>query len=166
MLVVDVRRLGRERRYPLEGALPAEDAIWEEQDARPEGALTVALDVQDAAGDILVQGTIRGELALSCRRCLEPVTVAIDEPVALLYRRGAEPDDDEVYPLPERTHQVDLAPALREHWLLAAPAYAVCREGCKGLCPHCGQNLNEGACDCTGEETDSRWGPLLRMKEE
>jgi uncharacterized protein len=43
---------------------------------------------------------------------------------------------------------IDLDPLVREQVLLALPMHAVCRDDCKGLCGTCGQNLNEGQCDC------------------
>lgn len=166
MLVVDLRRLGRERRFRLDGTISREAGVWQAEDARPESGLVARLDVQDVAGDVLVQGTMEGALEVACRRCLEPVRVEIQEPLALLYRHGAEPGEEDSYPLPERGREIDLEPALREHWLLSAPAYVLCRDDCRGLCPRCGKNLNEGACECTFEETDSRWVPLLRLKDE
>ena len=36
----------------------------------------------------------------------------------------------------------------------------LCREDCKGLCPKCGRNLNEGPCGCDLHEEDPRWDAL------
>ena len=47
----------------------------------------------------------------------------------------------------------------REEWLLAVPAFSLCREDCKGLCPRCGADLNERPCDCA-DTTDARWDAL------
>jgi uncharacterized protein len=41
---------------------------------------------------------------------------------------------------------------LREQFYLAIPMRPLCREDCKGLCPHCGTNWNTGTCAC-----DVRW---------
>jgi uncharacterized protein len=58
---------------------------------------------------------------------------------------------------------LDLRAAVRETWLLTAPAYVQCREDCKGLCATCGTNLNESTCNCVPAiKTESRWGPLLK----
>jgi len=42
----------------------------------------------------------------------------------------------------------------------------LCRSDCKGLCPHCGRNLNVESCDCAASVTDPRWSALgdLRKK--
>jgi len=72
-----------------------------------------------------------------------------------------ESDESDVYMLEPRATTVDLRPALREQWLLAAPGLALCREDCKGLCPKCGADLNLGPCDCA-PDVDPRWAALRR----
>ena len=59
-------------------------------------------------------------------------------------------EDPDVFPLGRGRSgmEVDLRPALREQWLLEAPAFVLCRPDCKGLCLTCGANLNLGACSC------------------
>lgn len=166
MLVVDLRRLSREGRLALESAVGAADALWQEEDPRPLDDLVVAVDVQQAGADVLVQGTLEGAVELPCRRCLARARVDIVEPLTLLFREGAGEEDEGLQPLPARAHELDLGPAVREHWLLAAPQFALCAEECRGLCPHCGQDLNEGACDCQPEQRDERWAALLRLKKE
>jgi uncharacterized protein len=74
-------------------------------------------------------------------------------------------DDPDVYALDPQTGELDLREAVREHWLLAAPAFVQCREDCKGLCPHCGANLNDGTCECP-PVTDSRWDALRKVRDE
>jgi uncharacterized protein len=59
---------------------------------------------------------------------------------------------------------VDLDPIVREQILLALPGYPVCDEGCKGLCPVCGANLNERDCGCDRRVPDPRWAGLKNVK--
>jgi uncharacterized protein len=70
-----------------------------------------------------------------------------------------------VLPLP-RGGALDLTTPVREHVLLAVPTYVYCQEGCRGLCPQCGANLNQAVCACTSEEADDRWAPLRQLKAE
>jgi uncharacterized protein len=55
--------------------------------------------------------------------------------------------------------------AVRGEVILAMNPYAVCDPECKGLCPGCGANLNEGPCDCAVDETDPRWETLRALKD-
>src|SRR5207253_1468112 len=56
-----------------------------------------------------------------------------------------------------------LEDVLREQVLLAVPVKAICREDCKGLCPHCGRNLNLEQCSCAEPVEDTRWVPTARL---
>jgi uncharacterized protein len=57
-----------------------------------------------------------------------------------------------------------LEDALREQVLLALPLKVICREDCKGLCPHCGANLNDGQCSCADPPEDPRWTALKDLR--
>ena len=82
----------------------------------------------------------------------------------------AEPGDEDVegdpdvYHLDPRSQQLDLRPAVREQWLLSAPAFVQCRDDCKGLCPSCGADRNAGDCGCTPAAADPRWDALRGVR--
>jgi len=57
-----------------------------------------------------------------------------------------------------------LEDVLREQVLLALPLKVTCREDCKGLCVHCGKNLNEGPCSCATVMEDPRWTALREIR--
>ena len=59
---------------------------------------------------------------------------------------------------------MELEDILREQVLLALPMQRVCSEACKGICPVCGRNRNETACDCRVESADDRWGALRNLE--
>jgi len=60
--------------------------------------------------------------------------------------------------------QIDLTPAMREQILLSIPPSPLCSEDCKGLCPSCGKDLNEGACGCDRTVVDPRWQALKGLQ--
>ena len=62
-------------------------------------------------------------------------------------------------------HILDLTEVVRQNILLAIPPYPVCRSQCAGLCPQCGQNWNEGTCDCTDDQVDPRLQVLKKLLE-
>lgn len=125
---------------------------------------------------VLVQGKATVPLQGQCRRCLRQV--ALSESVDLtrtwvphdLAQKGERRQkdgeveasfdpaavDEDVY----QGKEIDLAPAVREQVLLAVPPPPLCREDCKGLCPTCGEDLNEGECGCDRTAVDPRWAAL------
>src|SRR3954467_5754059 len=164
MLSFDIRSL-ETKAVHVDGSLPPDDPIWEEADVRPSEPVHVTGRLSSAGeGRFHFTGRLEGHLKLACRLCLEEVDVEVDEDVHLLLAEiGAdEADEPDVYLYDPNERNLDLRAAIRESWLLSAPAYAQCREDCKGLCATCGTNLNESTCNCTPTKTDSRWDALLK----
>ena len=56
-----------------------------------------------------------------------------------------------------------LEDVVREQVLLSLPGRTLCQPGCKGLCPRCGQNLNQAACSCDQAPADPRWNALAGL---
>src|SRR5690606_19747399 len=130
------------------------------------GPVEVRLEAQKSGADVVVRGRFHARVELECRRCLAEVLVDVEEPVSLVFRAGLERSEAEAgesYALPPGERILDLGEPLREHVLLAVPQFAVCREACRGLCPQCGTNLNEAACDCGATGGDDRWAELRRV---
>ncbi len=42
---------------------------------------------------------------------------------------------------------IDLEPLIREYFLVEIPISALCKPDCKGLCPICGEDLNQRTCE-------------------
>lgn len=165
MLSVDLSRLAHAGREHVEAVVPPDAPVWEDLDFRFGAPVRLDLEAQSVGGggDVLVRGTVRGVVAQQCRRCLEPLEVPLDVEVAMYFEAGVdetEAADEEVYALPERGGELDLAGPLRQELTLAVSPFPVCREDCRGLCPICGGNRNETECDCREAEVDERWAAL------
>ena len=99
------------------------------------------------------------DVIIPCDRCLTPVNNRIDISVDEEYRISGgelifETDDDEISFI--ENNLLDVDKLLCEWILLSWPTKVLCREDCKGLCPRCGQNLNERDCGCDREVPDPR----------
>ena len=84
--------------------------------------------------ELVVQADIRCALAMTCARCLEEFRVEV-APRRAVFSYSVQPTD-----------VVDITDDVRQEIILAYPMVPVCRPDCKGLCRHCGQNLNAGTC--------------------
>ena len=153
----------------VEGEIPSPDPFGDETALALAEPLRVARRAPSVGEGILVRGRMRTRLALECRRCLTPVEHEIDDGIEMLFEPIADEEeevalDGEVYPLPPRGDTIDLRPALREQLLLRVPDYVVCEEGCRGLCPKCGADLNRATCSCVPEADPSPWDALTKLK--
>lgn len=152
----------------LREEVPPDHPMWTDSGVELSAPLGVDLTAQSVGEGVLVRGSLRGALRMACRRCLAPVEQAVETDVYLLFMaptgEEGEEEDGEVYPLPARGDELDLTDAVREQTLLAVPQYALCQEECRGLCPSCGANLNEGACECVPEAAPSPWDALKNIK--
>lgn len=132
---------------------------------------------------VRIAARAKAELAAECSRCLAPVAldVPVDFDITLVpadeYADEARDTKDsntgptagsfDLGQAEEETYSgkvIDLNPILREQLALALPGYPVCAEGCKGLCPVCGANLNDRECGCDRHVPDPRWAGLKNVK--
>ena len=154
---------------PIRGEILPDDPMWEGSGINLQRPLRVDLVARSVGQGVLVRGTFQTELDRECRRCLTPVSVTAEDSVDMLFEplddlEAAEELGGEVYELPARGDDLDLRPALREQILLRVPHYVVCSDDCRGLCPHCGTDLNQSACACAPVTEASSWDALKQIK--
>jgi uncharacterized protein len=136
----------------------------------PEADVIVDAVLEAVDGGIVATGSVSAPFAAECRRCLGPVTGTVTAEVREVYEPEREPgppvlahdDLEETYPL--HGDQLDLEPLARDAVLLELPLAPLCMEGCRGLCPLCGVNLNEGSCTCQAARIDPRWAGLDALR--
>lgn len=150
---------------------------------RAHGPLHVEFRLKKAGRRVLLAASGTADLVAPCGRCLQPANTAVPVDFELTYvpeeepGKGAPHREDDAGEEPagsfpsrladEETYsgkEIDLEPALREQLILALPPYPVCQEGCKGLCPVCGTNLNERECGCDRKVPDPRWAGLEKFR--
>jgi uncharacterized protein len=123
--------------------------------------ITVAAHLAWAQEDVVVTATVRTHWESECRRCLKQASGDVSVDVREVYEPKS--DQEETYALSGA--QVDLEPLVRDAVLLGLPAAPLCQEGCQGLCPTCGTDLNEGTCDCESSPPDPRWSALDALRD-
>lgn len=133
----------------------------------PDG-IDYNLTLTNTGEGILLQGTASARAVGRCARCLEPVTLDISGDVEGYYL--LEPADEvEGYERDEFDFvgdggTIDLAGPIEAAIVYATPYVVLCKEDCKGLCPQCGANLNEGPCGCQNETDIDEDNPFAALK--
>ncbi len=114
---------------------------------------------------VVVDGKMTGLTQLSCSRCLDDYWQPIKINFTEMFSSNSLEEGTEtlgVQPLPV-DGSIDLTPILRDYTSLDIPIRQVCREDCKGFCPTCGLNLNEGDCGHRQESIDPRMEGLKAL---
>ncbi|MEW6717600.1 MAG: DUF177 domain-containing protein [Chloroflexota bacterium] len=120
-----------------------------------------ALAVRTSKG-LLIQAEFRAEMVTECVRCLEQFTLPLHPKFNELYAFSPSLASDSVSVLPEGG-LLNLAPLVAEYMLLEVPINPLCRSDCRGLCPECGENLNQTSCDHGKGEIDPRFEMLRSL---
>ncbi|HEX5131597.1 MAG TPA: DUF177 domain-containing protein [Candidatus Krumholzibacteria bacterium] len=125
----------------------------------------VTVDYRFSQGMFYFHGSVAGEFATACHRCLAPVATRISGEFDLIVRRSEHEGEfgEDVMTLATHEHEVSIDPWVHETVVVNEPMIVLCREDCKGLCPTCGTDLNTGTCNCESGD-DPRWDALRRMK--
>jgi uncharacterized protein len=122
---------------------------------RARDGLAVGVTYYRAGVDVVVEGTAIGTVVAACGRCLDDFDVAVTVPFRVVLAPGVEDEGANGEIVDEdlglgffEGDAIDLTAIVHEHLLLAVPTTRVCRPSCRGLCPGCGANLNDGTCAC------------------
>lgn len=138
-------------------------------------AASLAVHLYKTCGNVQVGGGVEVDLTPPCDRCLEPFDRHLSVPVEVTLSPAdevaTEGEEDEEVELTEddlnfsfyEGDEIDLGDLIRQFLLLEVPIRHLCAEDCKGLCPHCGENLNHKKCDCRPARGDPRLAVLKNL---
>ena len=126
---------------PLEGLTLEEKVIpsvldLETDSVKFSGPIKIRAEVSRVTNAVTVGLSLSGSILLICSRCLKEFNVALKKIPRLNYQV------DKSEPI------IDLDQDIKEEIILDYPINPLCNPDCKGLCPKCGKNLNEGGCSC------------------
>jgi uncharacterized protein len=121
--------------------------------------------------DIRLRAHYSADFEILCARCVDPVAVPLSGDFDLIFRpETADADAGERSITPDETEigyyqdsGLLLEDVVREQVLLSLPSRTLCTADCKGLCPRCGQNLNQAKCSCDEAPADPRWNALAGL---
>jgi uncharacterized metal-binding protein YceD (DUF177 family) len=170
-LKVPVTSIG-ETGYAFEALAPLEEIQPSCTESLPVREVKITGMFTPVGQSYLFRGAIKGIFSEACWRCLEPVQKEICFSVVWVFEEGPFHNYEELgHPADEENNlgdyensdaeskrsfqglEIDLAPYIWEELVLALPSSFVCDIACRGLCPHCGVNLNLESCRCSDTAT-------------
>ena len=174
----DLRQLGRQKGGSLRDEhvdrtfQPSE--LERDEEYRVAAPVHLEMDVHKDGEAYRVTGQVTTRLELECGRCLEPFEIPVSSRFELRYvpqpltgsDSGHQDDaerevaEDDLTTAFYKEDSIDLGELMHEQFVLALPMKPLCKDACKGLCVHCGTDLNKGTCACAPEWIDPRLAVL------
>lgn len=155
-------------------AFPALAAMQSAGECRFNGPISVELSAEREMDHYRVEGALYVTVSLVCSRCLADFNRKVETDFTIFFREttGEEEYDESEVELEERDlvsasftgDELDLGPEIGEQVALNIPLKPLCDDGCKGLCPACGADLNIAVCGCAKEEKPSKFSALKDFK--
>ncbi len=118
--------------------------------------VSVEVSIKKKDEKVLVKGTVKTVMKLVCSRCLEKYEENIDSSFDLVFMpeesfefdEEIELSDEDINVIYFKEGFIDVDQVVIDQLNLSLPFRPLCSDNCKGLCPVCGKNLNEGLCGC------------------
>ena len=128
---------------------------------RFDGPVTAEGAVKNTAGILELTAVVEADMTVRCDRCTAEFGEHAVLPVEAVLKADAE-DDDYADLFPLDGDGVDVSDVLETCFILNMDTKFLCSEDCKGLCPDCGKNLNDGPCGCA-KQIDPRMAVLGQL---
>ncbi|MBS4027117.1 MAG: DUF177 domain-containing protein [Ignavibacteriales bacterium] len=104
-----------------------------------------------------------------CDRCTETFENPIVGEYEMVYgyeQRNTMEMEEMDFSILDNDHPIiEMHDDVRQTLLLSIPMKLLCKDECRGLCSHCGKNLNTGSCTCSETAIDERWNTLLSLNQ-
>jgi uncharacterized protein len=157
------------------GDFPALVELVEAGEVVFEAPVAVRLRLTRVGDLVEVEGQLQTTVRLNCGRCLRDYAAPLISAFSLTYAQVLPQVEDEEEEDVELTaddlgmtllegDEIDFHEALQEQLLLALPFRPLCSESCRGLCPHCGADLNTTSCDCHDDGFGNKFSVLKNFK--
>lgn len=159
----------------LDFDLERPDLVLEEAgESIPLQQVRASLHLEWEERKLHITGEVSARMGIHCSRCFKAFSLPVKESfdflglpsLGLKFPEKMEVSPEELEVTFLQGDEIDLDEIIRENLYLSLPMQPLCSETCKGLCPCCGRDLNEGTCACSRVQVESRFQPLevLRQK--
>ncbi len=153
------------RAFPIATSLSLDSLAYKGRPLRLKEKVHLNGEATYRSGTVYFAMQLRSLIELECSRCLKQFTAPLSIEEALEFREEARDEASLAsgFTYEAGASELELLPYLKSLMLVHLDPKPLCKADCKGLCQHCGKDLNEGPCDCEAERiVDPR---LEKLKE-
>ena len=131
------------------------------------------LKIDKVGTEVSIKGDLVVEVKLQCSRCLKDFLKVMNVPIDVVYHPVEELKGEEMHEVKFEELdmdfysgvELDLLNLMNEQIILNLPMKPLCTHLCKGICMKCGEDLNEGSCNCTTDDIEPRLVVLKKLIE-
>ena len=116
---------------------------------------------ENIGGQVEISARVKTRISADCARCTKEIFEDVDFEFSERVSREAATEEDDVILLDSSV--VDVADLALNNFITVSPMKYLCKEDCKGLCPHCGADRNSVDCGCDDDVTDPRFDVLNNL---
>lgn len=152
------------KKFPYSYTMPSEelgsDVVafpWSRHD------ITISGEFWFDGQNYIVQGSINSKGDYECSRCLTTTGHERNDSFEEIFSDSRDTDEDVI---PFNGEEIDLTELIRDTLIINEPSQVLCQDDCKGLCVHCGANLNVSPCSCESFVVDPRFAELRALLDE
>lgn len=103
--------------------------------------------VKNATGIVSISAEADFSVSTQCAKCAKDISKKLNVAVNHFLIDELHDEDNDEYIVVEDMN-LNLDELVLEDIYLSLPTRFLCKNDCKGLCPYCGKDLNDGVCDC------------------
>lgn len=177
--LIEIKENGLSRHYTIPpDELPDSIELEVHEDFKLIAPVEIELYLIRIGSLIKVKGSFSTKLESFCGRCLKDFSFDLNDSFELIFtnepitvhedgaddEEGVELSAEELGLISFSGESIDLDEAIGEQLFLAFPVRALCSEECRGLCPHCGIDLNKSKCHCTPADFNNKFSALKNIK--
>lgn len=152
---------------------PSLEEISAEGNCRFVDPVFISLHARRVREMFVIEGRFQTRVRFLCSRCLTDFESSLSDDFTLTYTRRSDPEQppseleleaEEIGIIPFEGQEIDLRDGIQEEIVMSIPMQPHCSEDCRGLCPHCGADLNLGSCGCQTVKGHPKFAVLKGLK--
>lgn len=153
--------MGEKERLPINCTLDLSGVEWNGEHPF-QSPVQVTGAVEQSADVVTLRADVHYRYDGTCDRCTGDVHRDCVMKMEHILVVSLNHEDNDSFVLIEN-YQLPLDELVEEDIILDQPSKILCREDCRGLCPQCGKDLNQGLCGCRHETVDPRLAVLKQL---
>lgn len=164
-MIIDVSSVLKETggKTAVEGTVELPDVELYGNSCKFSEPVSISGSISNNGKTLVLDADCGGAVTTRCARCAKEIRKDIAFHINEALVQGEKKTDEFEDIIVFEKNDVNIDEIVYNNFIINSPARYLCKDDCKGLCPKCGADLNEGECGCGEDDIDPRWAALAEM---